>query len=75
VFAAKRFGVRFGLQGRSRRVRVIERLALSRGAALLVVEYDGRRLLLGQSGDHLSLIASGETPLAPHAGKGEHEQS
>jgi hypothetical protein len=38
---------------------VLERLALSRGAALLVVEYDGRAFLIGQSGDRLALIERG----------------
>jgi flagellar biogenesis protein FliO len=53
---AKRSGSAMTLPGRQRRLKVLERLPLSRGAALVVVEYDGRTLLIGQSGDRLSLI-------------------
>jgi flagellar biogenesis protein FliO len=46
----------FAAAGKARRLRVLERLALSRHAALVLVEYDGRTLLLGQSGERVSLI-------------------
>jgi hypothetical protein len=38
---------------------VVERLALSRGAALILVEYEGRALLIGQSAERISLIERG----------------
>ena len=59
VWRARRRGVTFLSQGGRKRLRVIERLALSRRATLLVVEYEGSRLLLAQSGDQLSLLSSG----------------
>ena len=46
------------LPGAARRMRVVERLVLSRRSALLLVECDGRLLLLGQSGEQLSLLES-----------------
>lgn len=46
-------------QGARRRLRVVERLALSRGAALILVEYEGRALLIGQSAERISLIERG----------------
>jgi flagellar biogenesis protein FliO len=60
---AKRSGRAVSVPGGRRRLKVLERLPLARGAALVVVEYDGRTLLIGQSGDRLSLIeppAAGE---------------
>jgi flagellar biosynthetic protein FliO len=54
---ARRRGLSFPLQGRVKRLRVVERLALSRRSALVVVEYQGRTLLLGQSGDQITLIS------------------
>jgi hypothetical protein len=59
---ARRSGAAPALPGRRRRLRVIERLALSRGAALVLVEYEGRTLLIGQSADRLSLIERGTEP-------------
>jgi flagellar biogenesis protein FliO len=55
----RRGGGALPVQGRRRRLRVIERLALSRGAALVLVEYEGRALLIGQSADRVSLIERG----------------
>lgn len=46
-------------QGARRRLRVVERLTLSRGAALILVEYEGRALLIGQSAERISLIERG----------------
>lgn len=49
-----------GSAGRqARRLKVIERLALSRRSALLIVEYDGRPLLLGESGEQLRVLEPG----------------
>jgi hypothetical protein len=56
---ARRNGGAAAAPGRRRRLRVVERLALSRGAALVLVEYEGRALLIGQSADRLSLIERG----------------
>jgi flagellar biogenesis protein FliO len=55
----RRGGAAHPVPGRRRRLRVIERLALSRGAALVLVEYEGRALLIGQSADRVSLIERG----------------
>jgi len=66
LLGARRFGFVTGKRGAASRLRVLERLVLSRRASLLVVEWEGRPLLLGQSGDQLRLIASGE--------KGSHEE-
>lgn len=60
LLGAKRYGFTLGRPGAARRLRVLERLALSRRASLVVVEWEGRPLLLGQSGDQLQLIASGQ---------------
>jgi flagellar biogenesis protein FliO len=73
LLGAKRFGFEVGKRGAAKRLRVLERLALSRRASLLVVEWEGRPLLLGQSGDRLSLIASGERAVPQRADKAEHE--
>jgi flagellar biogenesis protein FliO len=62
----RRGGAAHPVPGRRRRLRVIERLALSRGAALVLVEYEGRALLIGQSADRVSLIERGAAP-APEA--------
>jgi flagellar biogenesis protein FliO len=58
LWYARRHGgfVRFAAAGRPRRLRVLERLSLSRHASLVLVEYDGRALLLGQSGERVSLL-------------------
>ena len=58
----RRRGGLASVQGARRRLRVIERLALSRGAALILVEYEGRALLLGQSAERVSLIERGAAP-------------
>ena len=55
----RRGGGIHAVQGTRRRLRVIERLALSRGSALILVEYEGRSLLLGQSAERVSLIERG----------------
>jgi flagellar biogenesis protein FliO len=50
-----------------RRLRVVERLPLSRQSALLLVECDGHTLLVGQAGASIRLIArvaSAEDPRA-----------
>ena len=54
----KRNGTPFPGARQPRRLKVLERLALSRRSALLRVECDGRILLLGQAGDELSLLRS-----------------
>ena len=64
LLGAKRYGFTLGRPGAARRLRVLERLALSRRASLVVVEWEGRPLLLGQSGDRLQLIASGHKSAA-----------
>lgn len=53
----KRFGAPFPAR-QTRRLKLIERLALSRRTAVLLVECDGRRLLLGESGERISLLES-----------------
>jgi flagellar biogenesis protein FliO len=62
LLGAKRFGFAPGRRGAANRLRVLERVALSRRSSLLVVEWEGRTLLLGQSGDQVRLIASGDKP-------------
>jgi flagellar biogenesis protein FliO len=49
--------------GKGRRLKILERLALSQRSALVLVEYDGRPILLGQSGDRLSLVAGAARPI------------
>jgi flagellar biogenesis protein FliO len=68
LWYARRHGgvVRFAA-GRPRRLRVLERLALSRQASLVLVEYDGRALLLGQSGERVSLLHGPEGDAAAPA--------
>ena len=61
LFLLKRHGGALPLARQPRRLKVLERLALSRRSALLLVECDGRPLLLCQSGDQISLI-EGEGP-------------
>ena len=73
ALGARRFGGRFAMRGNPQRLRVLERLAVSRRAALLVVEWEGQRLLLGQSGEQLSLIAAAEKSPLPDADKAKHE--
>jgi flagellar biogenesis protein FliO len=46
---------------------VLERLSLSRQASLVLVEYDGRALLLGQSGERVSLLHGPEGDAAAPA--------
>jgi flagellar biogenesis protein FliO len=55
---------RFAAARAPRRLRLVERLTLSRRAALLLVEVDGRPLLLGESGERLSRL---DAPCAPVA--------
>ena len=55
----KRRGVLLPGARQARRLRLIERLPLSRRSALLLVEYDGRPLLLGESGEQLRLLEPG----------------
>jgi len=70
LWYARRQGASFPIAGRERRLRVLERLALSRRAMLVVVEYEGRKYLIGQSGDQISLVAPADArPSAPS----EHE--
>jgi flagellar biogenesis protein FliO len=69
VWYARRHGTAFQAAAGTRRLRVVERLALSRRALLLVVEYEGRKYLIGQSGDQLALISRADA--AP--GRREHE--
>jgi flagellar biogenesis protein FliO len=45
----------------ARRLRLIERLPVSRRSAVLLVEYDGRPLLLGESGGELRALERGKT--------------
>lgn len=73
LLGARRFGFAIGKRGAASRLRVLERLALSRRASLLVVEWEGRRLLVGQSGERLSLIASAEESAGQSVEKAEHE--
>jgi flagellar biogenesis protein FliO len=54
----RRGGIQLGGARAPRRLKVLERLAVSRRSALLLVEYDGRTLLVGQSGEQLSLLES-----------------
>ena len=49
----------------ARRLRLVERLALSRRAALLLVEVDGRPLLLGESGERLCRLDAAPVAAAP----------
>ena len=67
LWYARRHGVPYQAAAGARRLRVLERLALSRRALLLVVEYEGRKYLIGQSGDQISLVsqADGPTPERP----------
>jgi flagellar biogenesis protein FliO len=50
-----------------RRLRVLERLVLGRGAALVLIEYEGRRILVGQTAQGFCLLDSAvaERPAAP----------
>jgi len=57
LWYARRKGIGLHPPAKGRRLKVVERLALSQRAALVLVEYDGRAILLGQSGDQLSLVA------------------
>jgi flagellar biogenesis protein FliO len=63
----RRNGVTLAVPGKARRLRVIERVALSRNAALVLVECDGRTLLVGQSGDRVSLIERAAPPASDAA--------
>lgn len=56
LWYAKRRGMRLRVPGSGDRLKVVERLAISQGATLVLVEYEGRRLLLGVTAAHLSLI-------------------
>jgi len=55
----RRAGVPLATGRQARRLRLVERIVLSRRSSLLLVECDGRKLLLGESGDRLSLIDRG----------------
>ena len=48
IWYARRRGVALPAPARRRRLRVVERLALSRHASLVVVEFDGKTLLVGE---------------------------
>lgn len=48
--------VKSGKAPKSERLRVTARTALHRNAAVVVVEVDGRRLLVGTSAQHVSLL-------------------
>jgi flagellar biogenesis protein FliO len=58
VWYSKRRGVTLALPARHRRLRVVERLALSRHASLVVVEYDGKPLLIGEGATGVSLLSA-----------------
>lgn len=67
AYGARRFGWR-RIAGAGRRLRILERLPVSRQGALLLVECDGRTLLIGQSGSSIRLVDRMESapPAAPH---------
>ena len=46
----------FAASRAARRLRVVERLALSRRASLLLVEVDGRPMLLGETAERLARL-------------------
>jgi len=46
-----------------RRLRVLERLVLGRGCTLVLIEYDGRRILVGQTAQMFSLLDSAPAPV------------
>jgi flagellar biogenesis protein FliO len=52
----RRAGVPLAGTRQARRLRLVERIVLSRRSSLLLVECDGRMLLLGESGDRLALL-------------------
>ena len=56
AFVVLKFGKQRIIASGARRMKVVERLSLSRRSALLLVECDGRTLLVGQAGDRLSLL-------------------
>ena len=57
----RRHGAPFAAARQARRLKLVERLAVTRRSAVLLVEYDGRPLLLGQAGDQLSLLEAKKT--------------
>jgi flagellar biogenesis protein FliO len=59
VLYFRRAGLPLAGPRQARRLRLVERVVLSRRASLLLVECDGRKLLLGESGDRLSLLDRG----------------
>lgn len=56
MFWFRRAGLPLAGSRQARRLRLVERVVLSRRSSLLLVECDGRKLLLGESGDRLSLL-------------------
>jgi flagellar biogenesis protein FliO len=58
--------MRSGSATKTDRLRVTARTALHRGAAIAVVEVDGRRLLIGAGSQHVGLIAELD-PVPPTA--------
>ena len=57
---ARRSGM---VTGANRALRIVDRIAVSRGSQLLLVEADGRRLLIGVAEKSVNLL----TPLGPSA--------
>lgn len=58
--------VRSGKSPKSERLRVTARTALHRGAAIVVVEVDGRRLLVGAASQQVTLLTELEpVPVEP----------
>jgi flagellar biogenesis protein FliO len=55
-FLKRRGVIGAGRQSGSRRLRVVERLPLSRRSTLILVEYDGHPMLIGESGGGLALL-------------------
>jgi flagellar biogenesis protein FliO len=60
MFWFRRAGLPLPGSRQARRLRLVERVVLSRRSSLLLVECDGRKLLLGESGDRLSLLDDGK---------------
>jgi flagellar biogenesis protein FliO len=56
LWYAKREGIRIRLPGVSKRLKVVERLTLSQRTSLVLIEFDGRTLLLGVAGDRISVV-------------------
>lgn len=69
VYASRRLGWQTGARP-GRRMRIVERLPLSRHCALVLVECDGRVMLVGQSGERVCLIERGFEAGTPPPGPG-----